>query len=88
MLVKWLTVLVTTAEAGGRGGRAAGRRRVWGRRWDEREAFTACGAPNSNKEHQGHQIKVWEQKKRWRKFILLEIDTTAVVRRSQGLRVT
>lgn len=42
----------------------------------------------SNLEHQGHQIKVWEQREKWRKCILLEIDMPAAVTRTQEFRVT
>ena len=56
---------------------------------DEREAFTACGAQRrATGNIKGTKIKVWEQRKRWRKFILLEIDMTAVVRRTHRFRVT
>ena len=56
---------------------------------DEREAFTACGAqPRATGNIKGSKIKVREQRTRWRKFILLEIDMTAVVRRTHGFRVT
>lgn len=45
-------------------------------------------AAKSNLEHQGHQIKVWEQRKNWRKYIPLEIDMPAAVKRTEEFRVT
>lgn len=42
----------------------------------------------SNSKRQGHQMKVWEPRKGGSKFILLEIDMTAAVKRTHGFRVT
>lgn len=56
--------------------------RLWGD-VDERKAFIAYG-----EEQPGHQIKVWEQRKKRRKCILLEIDMPAAVTRTQEFRVT
>lgn len=48
-LIKWLTDLVTTADAGGRGRERSKGRRAWGRRLDEREAPAAAAAPECRK---------------------------------------
>lgn len=80
--------MVTTAEAGGRGPE-----RSRGAGWAGGGEMQMKGKPLEHAEccnlgHQGHQIKVWEQRKKWRKYILLEIDVPAVVRRAQESRVT
>lgn len=80
-------MLVTSAEAGRRGRERSSKEKGTGEEMWMKEAFTACGAQRSNGE-QGHQTKVREQRKRWRKYILLEIGMTAVVKSTQEFRVT
>lgn len=80
-------MLVTTAEAGESG--EGQKKQPWGkgvgRRRDEREALqrVELSEEQLGTNIKGTKIKVREQRKRWRKFILLEIDMTAVVENSQ-----
>lgn len=82
-------MLATSAEAGGRGRERSSRKEkeVGEETWMKGKHLQHVEHDEEQLERQGHQMKVWEPRKGGSKFILLEIDMTAAVKRTHGFRV-